>query len=120
MNVGPEAQYRAYLAEGRFLLQRGVTSGMPFFPPRAYEPVSGDTAEWFAPSGRGTVHAVTIVRKRDPEPDYTIVLVDLTEGPRVMSRIDGLAPEAVTIGLAVQARIVTENDTPILVFEPAA
>jgi uncharacterized protein len=118
--MGPEAQYRAYLAEGRFMLQRGVASGRAFFPPRTHEPVSGDTADWFAASGRGTVYAVTVVRKRDPEPDYNIVLVDLHEGPRLMSRIDGTPPNAVVIGMAVQARIITENDTPMLVFEPAA
>lgn len=120
MKTGPEAQYRAYLAEGRFMLQRGAISGRPFFPPRTHEPVSGGATEWFAASGRATVYAVTVVRKRDPEPDYNIVLVDLEEGPRLMSRVDGIDPAAVAIGLAVQARIVTENDTPTLIFEPAA
>lgn len=119
MSERPEAQYRAYLVDDRFMLQRGVVSGRAFFPPRTHEPASGDTAEWFAASGRGTVYAVTIVRKRDPEPDYNIVLVDLAEGPRLMSRVDGVAPQAVTIGMAVMARIVVENDAPVLVFEPA-
>ena len=118
--MGPEAQYRAYLNEGRFMLQRGATSGKAFFPPRTYEPVSGDTAEWFEASGQGTICAVTIVRKRDPEPDYNIVLVDLDEGPRMMSRIDATAPAAVKIGMAVQAKIVIENHAPVVVFEPLA
>ena len=118
--MGPEAHYRACLADGRFMLQRGVSSGKPFFPPRTHEPVTGDDADWFAASGRGTVYAVTIVRKRAPESDYTIVLVDLAEGPRLMSRVDGVPPEAVTIGMAVQSRIITENDAPVLVFEPVA
>jgi uncharacterized protein len=115
--MGPEAEYRAYLNEGRFMLQRGAASGNAFFPPRVHEPVSGDAAEWFEASGRGTVYAVTIVRKRDPEPDYNIVLVDLEEGPRLMSRVDGIAPGAVKIGMAVTAKIVTENETPVVVFE---
>jgi uncharacterized protein len=118
--MGPEAQYRAYLAEGRFMLQRGASSGKAFFPPRVHEPVSGDDPEWFAPSGRGTVYAATIVRKRDPEPDYNIVLVDLDDGPRLMSRVDGIAPDAVKIGMTVQAKIITENEAPILIFEPVA
>jgi uncharacterized OB-fold protein len=120
LSIGPEAEYRAHLAAGRFMIQRGVNSGKAFFPPRVHEPVTGDAAEWVAASGRGTVYARTIVRKRDPEPDYSIVLVDLAEGPRLMSRIDGIAPDAVAIGMAVQARIVSENDTPVLVFEVAA
>jgi uncharacterized protein len=118
--MGPEAQYRAYLAEGRFLLQRGVNSDRAFFPPRVHEPATGDAVEWFEASGRGTVYAVTIVRKRDPEPDYNIVLVELEEGPRLMSRIDGIAPDAVKIGMAVKATITNEGDVPVIVFEPAA
>jgi uncharacterized protein len=59
-------------------------------------------------------------RACDPEPDYNIVLIDLDEGPRLMSRVDGIAPGAVTIGMPVQAKIITENEAPTLIFEPAA
>ncbi|MEP7348624.1 MAG: OB-fold domain-containing protein [Sphingorhabdus sp.] len=118
--MGPEAEYRAHLAAGRFMIQRGATSGKAFFPPRTHEPVTGDAAKWVEASGCGTVYTVTIVRKRDPEPDYNIVLIDLQEGPRLMSRMDGIAPGEVKIGMAVTARIITENETPVLIFEPAA
>ena len=37
----------------------------------------------------------------------------------MMSRVEGIAPEAVKIGMAVRARIVTEDDQPLVVFEPA-
>jgi hypothetical protein len=36
-----------------------------------------------------------------------------------MSRIDGVELKAVRIGMAVKARVVRENDVPLLVFEPA-
>jgi hypothetical protein len=36
-----------------------------------------------------------------------------------MSRIDGIAPEAVKIGMAVRARVITDDDHPLVVFEPA-
>jgi uncharacterized OB-fold protein len=48
-----------------------------------------------------------------------VVLVDLDEHVRLMSRIDGVAPEMITIGMRVQARIVDENGSPLLVFEAA-
>ena len=35
-----------------------------------------------------------------------------------MSRVDGLAPERVRIGMAVCARIVDEQGQPLLVFVP--
>jgi uncharacterized OB-fold protein len=36
----------------------------------------------------------------------------------MMSRVDGIPPEQVQIGMEVKAKIVTENGTPIVVFEP--
>jgi uncharacterized OB-fold protein len=53
-----------------------------------------------------------------PARDYNVVLVDLAEGPRVLSRVDGLQPDEVHIGLRVCARIVREADAPVLVFVP--
>ena len=70
-------------------------------------------------SGLGTVYSVTVVRQRPPAKDYNIALIDLAEGPRLMSRVEGLPPEAVKIGMAVKARIIREDDRPLLIFEPA-
>ena len=47
---------------------------------------------------RGVVHATTVVRPRGEEP-YNVCLVDLDDGVRVMGRVEGLAPQDVTIGL---------------------
>lgn len=115
----PEEEWRAHLAEGRFMIQRSRSTGGPVFHPRIAEPGTGvEDLEWVAASGDGTVHAVTIVRKKNPADSYTVALVDLAEGPRLMSRIDGVAPEAVRIGMAVKARIVRQEDQPLLVFVP--
>lgn len=116
----PEAEWRAHLAEGRFMIQRSRSTGGHVFYPRVAEPGTGtQDLEWVEASGEGTVHAVTIVRKKDPADSYNIVLVDLAEGPRLMSRVDGLAADAVTIGLKVHASIIEEGDKPLLVFVPA-
>jgi uncharacterized OB-fold protein len=51
------------------------------------------------------------------------VLVELDEGPRLISRIDGVAPADIKIGMRVRARIVQESEGPLLVFvavEPGA
>lgn len=116
---GAEAEWRSALAEGRFLLRRGVRSGRAFHPPRDAEPGSGEAAEWFAPSGRGTVYSVTVIAQKPPLPAYHVALVELAEGPRLMSRIEGLAADAVHIGMAVTARIIEEDGQPLLVFDPA-
>jgi uncharacterized OB-fold protein len=114
----PEQEYFAHLAQGRFMLQRARGSGRVFFYPRVAEPVTGSRdLEWVQACGRGTVYATTVVRPKPPQAPYNVVLVELEEGPRVMSRVEGLAPAAVRIGQAVRARIDTQDDKPILVFD---
>jgi uncharacterized OB-fold protein len=114
----PEREFFAHLAEGRFMLQRSRAGGEFFFYPRVVAPGSGATdLEWVEASGRGTVYSATLVRQKPPAVDYNVVLVDLEEGPRVLSRVDGLL--SVPIGLRVQARIVQEDAGPVVVFVAA-
>ena len=118
--MGPEAQWRAALADGRFLLQRAISSGTVFFPPRLAEPGTGDDdIEWIEASGMGLVYSLTLVSPKPPAEPYNVVLVDLDEGARLMSRVDGIAPDALRIGQRVRARIIEENGAPLLVFVPA-
>jgi hypothetical protein len=37
----------------------------------------------------------------------------------MMSRVEGILPEEVRIGMRVRAKIVREGERPLLVFEPA-
>ena len=118
-DIKPEQEYFAHLAQGRFMLQRSRDTGEFFFYPRVAAPVTGARdLEWAEASGRGTVHAVTIMRPKPPQAPFNVVLVDLEEGPRMMSRVEGLPPEAVRIGMSVQARITTQDDKPLVVFDP--
>ena len=120
MNEGPERIWRAALADGRLLLQRARSSGTVIFPPRLMEPGVGETdLEWFEASGLGTVYAATTIYPRPPAEPATVVLIDLDEHVRLMSRIDGTAAQDVAIGLRVRAKIVTDGDDPLLVFEAA-
>jgi uncharacterized OB-fold protein len=116
----PEKEFFAHLAQGRFMLQRCRTSGRYIYYPRVAEPRTGATdLEWVEASGRGTVYSTVVIRQKSPTPSYNVALIDLAEGPRMMSRVDGVAPEAVRIGMAVRAVIKREHDQPLLVFEPA-
>ena len=115
--LGPDAELRAHRAEVRFMLQRSRSSGAHVFYPRLIEPGTGaEDLEWVEASGRGTVHAVTVVRKKDPAESYNVVLIDLEEGPRLMSRIDDCPADDVVIGMDVRANIIAEEDKPLLVF----
>ncbi len=114
----PEREYFAHLAEGRFMLQRSRSSGGYVFYPRVAEPRTGHRdLEWVAASGDGTVYATTVVRRKPPEPAFNVALVQLAEGPRMMSRVEGVAPEDVRIGMAVKARIASADGKPLVVFD---
>ncbi len=117
----PELEYQKFLAEGRFMIQRCRDNGRFLFYPRVAQPATGSTnLEWIEASGRGRVYSTTVVRQRPPAPSYNVALIELAEGPRMMSRVIGVAPEEVKIGMAVAARIIVEEDQPLVVFEPAA
>jgi uncharacterized protein len=118
-DVKPDKEFAAFLAEGRFMIQRSRSSGRYVFYPRVAEPRTGARdLEWVEASGGGTVYAVTVVRNRPPDADHNVALVDLDEGQRMMSRIDGLPVGQARIGLKVKARIVTEDGAPFVVFVP--
>ena len=119
--MGPEAQFKAYLAEGRFMIQRSASTGAHVFYPRPFIPGSGETdLEWVEAKGKGTVYSTT-VNRRSPEKGgtFNVALIDLAEGPRMLSRVVGMAPEDVTIGLKVRAKIEELNGAPAVVWEAA-
>ena len=93
--------------QGRLLLQRcGDCGTLRFFPRYLCTACGSDRTEWAEASGRGTVHSFTIVhRAAFPEfqarTPYVVALIDLEEGPRVMTNIVGDDALGVAIGDAV-------------------
>lgn len=115
-----EKRFREYLAAGQLMLQKGRRSGDFTFYPRVFEPGTGDEdVEWVEASGKGTVYAVTVVRPRPPQMPFNVVLVDLEEGVRLMSRIERIDAEDVSIGMSVKAAIVEQDGEPVVIFVPA-
>jgi uncharacterized OB-fold protein len=53
---------------------------------------------------------------------FNVALVDCDEGFRLMSRVEGIAPEQVTIGMRVKFRVHRPGgeEAPIPVFTPEA
>ncbi|CAN1525182.1 COG1545 Predicted nucleic-acid-binding protein containing a Zn-ribbon [Burkholderiaceae bacterium] len=118
-DVGPEKKWFEYLAQGDFMIQRcGACDAHVFYPRLFCTHCSSRTLHWMAPSGQGTVYATTVVRRSLEEGgDYNIALIDLAEGPRMMSRVVGLAPDAIKIGLKVSARIEREGEQNLVVWQ---
>jgi uncharacterized OB-fold protein len=116
----PIEAFQHYLEEGRIMLQRGRESGKIFYYPRTVEPGTGATdLDWVEVSGMGSVYSTTTIRQRPPASDYNLALIDLDEGPRMMSRVENIDPALVTIGMRVRARITRHADKPLVVFDPA-
>ena len=119
--TGVQAFHQTELDAGRFLIQRCTDCSKHVYYPRESCPHCGSAAlEWKAPSGMGTVHAVTTVRRKPTEGgDLNVSLVDLDEGVRLMSRVDNLPPAAVRIGQRVKARVQVRDGHGLVVFDAA-
>ena len=77
-------------------------------------------------SGDGTVYTYTVVRHPThyafaAKIPYVIAIVELAEGPRLVTAVTGVSPEEVRVGQPVRAvfREVAEGVT-LPYFEPAA
>ncbi|MFD4840913.1 Zn-ribbon domain-containing OB-fold protein [Achromobacter sp. NPDC058515] len=119
-SITPEAFYRLSLGQGCFRLQRCTVSGNFLFYPRRISPWTGrPTLRWEPVSGRGVVYSTTVVRRRAEQGgDYNVALIDLEEGPRMMSRVENIAPGDVSIGMPVIARIAEVSQRLNVVFDP--
>jgi uncharacterized OB-fold protein len=119
-SAGPDMVFQEALKAGRFQIQRCRACAKHVFYPRVLCTHCGSPdLAWVAASGHGTVYSTTTVRRKaDAGGDLNIALIDLEEGVRMMSRVEGVAPADIRIGMAVKAGIVTDNDQPLVVFSP--
>lgn len=114
----PAGVYRRYLESGVLGFQRCAGCGTAVFYPRVVCPVCGGAdPAWETSSGRGVVYAATAVYRRDADP-YNVVLVDLEEGFRMMSRVEGVPAEEVEVGTRVSLRVDRDGEDPVPVFVP--
>jgi uncharacterized protein len=112
----PAGVHRRYLESGRLGFQRCPGCGAAVYYPRVVCPSCGGAdLAWETSSGGGVVYATTAVYTREDEP-HNVVLVDLEEGFRMMSRVEGAPAEDVKIGARVTLRVDHEGDDPIPIF----
>jgi uncharacterized OB-fold protein len=90
------------------LIQHCGSCGAYQFYPRTLCTACGAAApDWARASGQAQVKSFTIVRRAVSEAyaadaPYVVALVELAEGPTLMTNIVGCAPEDVAIGMAVE------------------
>ncbi|KAA8612230.1 MULTISPECIES: Zn-ribbon domain-containing OB-fold protein [Salipiger] len=119
--TGPDQIFRTALAKNDIVLPRCDDCGAFHFFPRVLCPHCHGTAiSWKPASRKGKVHTTTVVRQK-PERggDYNVCMVELEEGVRMMSRVDGIAPGEVVIGMDVTAFVGEADGAPAVFFKPA-
>ncbi len=100
--------------QGVLLLQQCQECGdFQFYPRIMCSSCGGDDLHWQAVSGKGSVASYTIVRRgitADYPAPYVVALIDLQEGPRMMSSLIGVAAESVRVGLPVEVTFTDWSD----------
>ena len=121
---GPDHEFQTHVFDGKFQLQRCEDCGIAIFMPRVICPTCASLAlEWHPASGLGTIYSQATLRPRakpgkPPRPPHSIVLVDLDEGPRMMSHLPSVAPEDIHIGMRVRAHIEGKESNHLVTFRP--
>lgn len=107
------------------VIQRCRTHDGFFFYPRELCPVClSSDLEWARVTGRGRVHAFTIVHQPNDrafaeDAPYVYAVIQLDEGARMISNVIGIPPEEVSVDMPVEAVFedVTEEWT-LVKFQP--
>lgn len=100
---------------GELLLQHCDHCEHVVFYPRTHcDACQGDALSWLPASGEGTIATYTVVRRgvsADFPAPYIIALIDLAEGPRMMSQIIDADPDTVSSGLSVTVDFESWSDS---------
>jgi uncharacterized OB-fold protein len=110
---------------GELRLQRCITCSESYFPPRPFCPACGSReVEIYPASGRATLYSYVINHR--PRADmgtapHSIAVVQLDEGPRMMTNIVGCpqTPEALILDMPVQVTFETFGAIALPFFTPA-
>jgi uncharacterized OB-fold protein len=110
---------------GELRLQRCNDCDHAYFPPRPFCPAcSSRSVSVFRASGRGRLASYVINERPHPAFDgpYSIALVSLDEGPRMMSNVVGCpqTPEALELDMPLEVAFEAVSDEITLpLFRPA-
>ncbi len=99
----------------QLLLPKCRACGKMFFFPHDFCPQClSEDIEWIQASGRGKVHTFSVIERPPSAPfaedvPYVVAIIELDEGPRMMSNIVDIAPEHVRVDMDV--KVVFEDIT---------
>ena len=117
-NVENEPYWQA-TAEGKLMIGKCGSCGAVHHYPRSLCPSCfGDSVEWVASSGKGTVYSFSVMRRA--KPPFVMAYVTLEEGVTVMTNIVDCDFDSVAIGQPVKLVFGdTEGGYKLPLFTPA-
>jgi uncharacterized OB-fold protein len=112
-------------SRGELLLQRCRACERAYFPPQPFCPrCARDDVEIVRASGTGTLYSFVVNHRPAPgfTAPYVIAVVELDEGPRLLSNLVGVEanPDALPLDLPVEVVFEPVGDTALPVFRPRA
>ncbi len=102
--------------DGKLMLQHCAECGAWVFYPRVLcTACHSERLEWSEASGEGVIYSFTVCHRPagptfNHEVPYVVALIDLAEGPRMISNIVGADPESVRIGQRVRVTFEKATD----------
>jgi uncharacterized OB-fold protein len=117
----PLGVYLEHCKKGELAYQVCKDDGRAIFFPRVVAPDTGSAnLQWRVSKGLGTVYSTTAVHYKGEAP-LNVALIDLDEGFRMMSRVEGIDAMQVKIGMRVKVKMHPgdEKQPPYPVFTPA-
>lgn len=112
-------------ADGELRLPHCAVCDASFLPPQRWCPrCLTDDVTWVRASGRGRLHTYLISHQAAPgfEDDvpYVVALVELEEGPRLMTNLVDVAPDpaALRIDMPVEVVFAPRGDVVLPFFRP--
>ena len=120
------APYWAATLEGRLLVQRCVPHGHTQLYGRAHCVTCRGEVQWEDASGFATLYSFTVLRQHHSRSlrhllPLVVALVDLDEGPRIMTNLINVDPDAVQVGMPLEVYFERVSDTAALpLFEPVS
>jgi uncharacterized OB-fold protein len=114
------APFWAAAGRGELVVPECSACGLRFFVPEPACPrCLSERWEYLACSGRGTVYSVTVVH-RSPGPGFqtpfALAVVDLDDGPALLTHVVGCDPERVGIGMPVRVLFRRLTDEIVLPY----
>ena len=119
------APWWAACRDRRLMVRQCAECGRPHFPPRPACPSCwSEDVEWRDTAGTGTIYTFSVVRENDLDPfaqalPYVAAIVELDEGPRLMTTLVDSPAGAIRVGANVTVTFVDRGDWTFPAFRTA-